>query len=136
MKYEPSWISVETIISFHDYLIDQHGGNPGIHSRPLLEGAANAPRQRYCYGDGEPTIEALAACYGYHLAKDHPFSDGNKRTAATTSIAFLRINQFDLDASNDDIYETFMAVADGEITLGELITWFEVRTTRRSVWKK
>ncbi len=78
------------IIVIHDRQIARHGGAPGTRDIALLEAASDRPRNRFAYGETDPSV--LAAAYGFGIAKAHAFIDGNKRTAFVTALTFLRLN--------------------------------------------
>lgn len=75
----------------------------------------------------QPDAAALAASYAFGLARNHPFVDGNKRTAAVVSEAFLALNGYSLGASNAEVVVTFLALAAGELSEAELADWFRER---------
>ena len=76
---EPAWIQDNVVLAIHNRQLAEHGGAPGVRDRGSLESALDAPKNRWLYE--KCSIEELAACYTFHLAKNHPFIDGNKRTA-------------------------------------------------------
>jgi death-on-curing protein len=90
---EPKWILDELVVVVHQMLIAEHGGILGIRDITLLESALTRPKQRFIY-EPESTIFKLAASYGFGLAKNHPFVDGNKRVALTISATLFRNKRF------------------------------------------
>jgi death-on-curing protein len=84
--------------------------------------ALQRPRSKFDYGN--PDIAELAAAYAYGIAKNHPFVDGNKRTALVASRTFLLINGFQVSATKEDRLKTFLALASGELTEEQLAIWF------------
>lgn len=84
---EPHWVLKEVIIAVQRMLIDEHDGLPGIRDEALLDSALSRPRQRFTY-EAESTLFDLAAAYGFGLAKNHPFIDGNKRAALAIAAIF------------------------------------------------
>jgi death-on-curing protein len=90
---EPRWTLDSVVVAVHRMLVAEHGGSPGIRDQGLLDSALARPRQRFCY-EPQATIFDLAAAYGYGLAKNHPFVDGNKRVALAITAIFLEINGF------------------------------------------
>lgn len=132
---EPSWIGVETVCALQRRQIDLHGGIHGLRDLGLVESAVARPLQVFQYETPLPTIERLAAAYGHGLAKNHGFLDGNKRIAAVTSIVFLRVNQRSLEASSQDVFELFTAIASGGADELAVIAWFEERCTRAPAWQ-
>jgi death on curing protein len=109
------WIDRAVIRAVHEEQLAEHGGAIGTRDTGLLESALARPMQLAAYG--EPDVAALAAAYGYGLAKNHPFIDGNKRTAFVAVELFLMLNGWELTATDADCVLTMLAVAAG--TLGE-----------------
>ena len=85
--------------------------------------AVSRPPNAYYYSDPKPDVVELAAAYGFGFAKNHPFNDANKRTALITMRLFLKLNGYDLVASPEDKYKTFICVAASEISEYELTLW-------------
>ncbi|HKI97426.1 MAG TPA: type II toxin-antitoxin system death-on-curing family toxin [bacterium] len=117
------WLSLLMVMEIHDQAVREGGGHPGVHRIELLESAVNRPRFKHYYA-AERRVPALAAAYAYGIAKDHPFLDGNKRTAWLASRAFLARNGFSFDAVDDDIVETMVRLASGAIDEEGLTSWF------------
>ena len=116
------------IEAIHDGLIREHGGSFGIRDPALLESALGRPQQKFAYAnDADDAV--LAAAYLFGIAKNHPFVDGNKRTAFMAAYAFLGINGFDLDAVEPDVVITVESVAAGKLTEAKLARWFRERIT-------
>lgn len=127
---EPHWISRVVADAIHADMIITHGGRPGVRDEDLLESALMRPRQRLAY---EPTcsLAALAACYAYGLARDHPYVDGNKRTAFVVMAVFLGLNGWDFVTDEADVVTTITTLAAGEVGEPELAGWIRVRLVRR-----
>lgn len=123
----PNWVWIATQVAEAAHLeqIAEHGGGEGIRDAGLLESAMARPRNLADYGD--PDIAALAAAYAYGIARNHPFVDGNKRTAAVVSETFLMLNGYGLNASDAEVVVAFVALAAGELTEDELADWFRQR---------
>jgi len=120
---EPIWVLDEAALAIHNRQIAEHGGLPGTHDVGALASALNRPKNKFAYET--PTLFDLAAAYGFGLATNHPFSDGNKRTAYVVSLTFLRLNGFRVSASPEEKYRTFLSLAAGTLTEPELASWFE-----------
>jgi death on curing protein len=114
----PIWVGAQLVEIIHAKQIAQHGGINGIRDMGLLISALSKPQNKYHYETPPPTLSALAAAYGYGLAKNHPFLDGNKRTAYIICRLFLRLNGLDFKADENDKYSIMMQLASG--TLSEL----------------
>jgi len=119
---EPKWVLDEIVISVHQVLIAEHGGSPGVRDMGLLESALAKPRQIFSY-QAKATIFDLAAGYGFGLAKNHPFIDGNKRAALATAAIFLEINGYTLDAPEAEAIVVFEKLAAGDLSATELAEW-------------
>jgi death on curing protein len=118
---EPVWVATATVLAIHDEQLAEHGGLPGIRDMGLLESALGRPQNLFHY-EGLDLIE-LAAAYGYALAKNHPFNDGNKRVSAVVTELFLALNGADLIASDAAIVQTWLALASGTMDENEFVAW-------------
>ncbi|MCO4090701.1 MAG: type II toxin-antitoxin system death-on-curing family toxin [Sphingorhabdus sp.] len=116
------WVTLDVTIAAHAEQIAEHGGGEGIRESGLLENAMARPQNLALYG--EPDISELAASYAYSIALNHPFVDGNKRTAAVVSETFLMLNGGLLLATDAELVVAFVALAAGELTEDELTAWF------------
>lgn len=120
-----TWIATEVALATHAEQLTEHGGGDGIRDAGALESAMARPRNLADYG--QPDAAALAAAYAYGIARNHPFVDGNKRTAAVVSETFLMLNGSALDATDAEVVVAFVALAAGEFTEDELADWFRQR---------
>ena len=121
---EPKWITEPVVVYIHDDQIAQHGGSYGILSTSLLASAVARPRNLYGY-EKIASLTQLAASYGYGLAKNHSFVDGNKRTAFQVMFVFLQINGLHLDVPEPEVVVTMQRLAEGKTTQEELAAWLE-----------
>ena len=126
---EPKWVLDDVVLAIHSILLAEHGGGPGLRDSDLLASALGRPKNKFAY-DSSATLYDLAAAYSFAIAKNHPFVDGNKRTAFMCGSLFLELNQFQLVASEPDASITFESLAAGNITESELATWFKANTRR------
>jgi death-on-curing protein len=115
----------------HDLELAAHGGSAGIRDSGLLESALARPRNLLAYADSAPSLTALAAAYAFGISSNHPFVDGNKRTALLVSFAFLDVNGIEVIASQEDAFITILGLAAGEISEEQLAQWFEGNTAPR-----
>ena len=122
MKRHWTWVNIEVAIAAHAEQIAEHGGSEGIREAALLESAMARPQNLALYGD--PDICELAASYAFGIARNHPFVDGNKRTAAVVSETFLLLNGGHLQANDAEVVVAFVALAAGELSEDELTAWF------------
>jgi death-on-curing protein len=125
MATDWKWVTHEVALTAHREQLAQHGGGDGVRDIGLFESAMARPMNLAGYG--EPDAAALAAGYAYGLARNHPFVDGNKRTAAVVSETFLDLNGWSLNASDAELVVAFMALAAGELSEEELADWFRQR---------
>ena len=121
------WLLEETVIAIHYRQISEHGGSEGLRDEGLLSSAMTRPKNLLAYTKPRPDLAALAAAYAYGIAHDHPFVDGNKRTALVAARTFLLLNGVNLEASQDEKYLTFLGLAQGSITEEQLADWIRKR---------
>ncbi len=117
----PQWIDLSVVLAIHEQQIAEHGGSLGIRDLGMIESALGRPQNLLLYND--PDIFDLAAAYGYGLAQNHGFIDGNKRTAYVVTRLFLILNGYDISASAVEKVITFEAVGKGEIDQAALAFW-------------
>jgi len=119
----PRFLAVDDILKLHAIAIGDQDGDSSIRDRSMLDSATAMPAQqfdgRYLHVD----IPAMAAAYAFHLCQNHPFVDGNKRTAALSMIAFLSDNGWSFDAPTDDAEEAFLQLASGQLGKSEFTDW-------------
>lgn len=126
---EPIWLRLEVILAAHDEQLAEHGGGVGVRDRGLLESALARPEN--LFASGEPSLPKLAAAYAFGIARNHPFVDGNKRTALVAAEAFLGLNGFDLTADDVEAVKVFLALAAGEMSEEELAAWIGRNSLKR-----
>lgn len=125
---EPVWIPKAVVLALHARQIVEHGGTDGLRDDGLLESALARPQQRWSYGSPPPDLCELAASYAAGLAKNHPFLDGNKRTAHVVYRLFLKRNGLDLTASRGDLYLAMWRLAAGEVDERWFAEWLREGT--------
>ena len=116
------WVAVTVAEAAHLEQIAEHGGGEGVRDAGLVESALARPQNLVAYG--EPDAAALAAAYAFGIARNHPFVDGNKRTAAVISETFLMFNGYTLVASDAELVVAFLALAAGELSEEQMADWF------------
>ncbi|MDE8650257.1 type II toxin-antitoxin system death-on-curing family toxin [Novosphingobium album (ex Liu et al. 2023)] len=116
------WLADAVALAAHAEQIAEHGGGEGVRDKGGLESAMARPCNLAEYGD--PDAAALAASYAFGIARNHPFVDGNKRTAAVVSETFLALNGHGLTASDAELVVAFVALAADELSEDELADWF------------
>jgi death-on-curing protein len=124
---EPVWIREIEALAFHAQQIATFGGSDGVRDRGLLDSALARPKNLFAYADHPPSMAELAAAYGFGISSNHPFVDGNKRTAMQVAFVFLEFNGYPVNASQEDACLTFLRLAAGEISEAELVVWFAKR---------
>jgi death-on-curing protein len=116
------WILETTVLAIHKRQIAEHGGKDGIRDSGLLSSALARPQNIIAYKP-EADIAELAAAYGYGITKNHPFIDGNKRTALAVTRTFLQLNGQGFRATQEDKYITFYKLAEGNLSEQDLVEW-------------
>ncbi|MFM9970853.1 MAG: type II toxin-antitoxin system death-on-curing family toxin [Burkholderiales bacterium] len=120
---EPIWVLDEVVPAIHQRQLAEHGGNEGIRDAGLLASALSRPKHQFAYGGDAVSIFSLAAAYAFGLARNHPFLDGNKRTAFVVSLLFLHINGYKLVVSQEEKYQTYLSLAAGTLEETALADW-------------
>lgn len=115
------WIEEAVVLAVHEEQLAEHGGAVGIRDLGLLQSALARPQNIAEYGT--PDVADLAAAYGYSIACNHPFMDGNKRTAFTVTELFLTLNGFELGADDPSCVVTMLRVAEGSLAEAEFAEW-------------
>jgi death-on-curing protein len=118
---EPEWLDLPIIVAIHDEQLAVHGGAGGIRDVALLESALDRPRNKWVYESAE--LPELAAAYGFGLAKNHPFVDGNKRTSLLAIYTFLGVNGVDFVVPEAEAAAMIFALAAGEVSEESLARW-------------
>jgi len=122
------WLNATVLRAVHDEQLAEHGGARGTRDAALFESALARPLNLVAYGS--PDAPALAAAYGFGIARNHPFVDGNKRTAFVAMELFLECNGYELVATDADCVVTMLSVAAGTLDEAQLADWL-CRNTRR-----
>ncbi|WP_298023848.1 type II toxin-antitoxin system death-on-curing family toxin [uncultured Parasphingopyxis sp.] len=122
MAHHWFWISDAVALAAHAGQLVEHGGGDGIRDAGAFESAMAWPRNLAAYDD--PDAAALASAYAFAIARNHPFVDGNKRTAAVVAESFLNLNGFSVTATDAELVVAFVALAASELTEEELANWF------------
>jgi death-on-curing protein len=119
----PRFLSVDDILTLHAIAIQDQGGDPSIRDRSLLESAVAMPAQQFGGRYVHEDIPTMAAAYGFHICKNHPFVDGNKRAAAAAMIAFLSDNGWSFDATADEAEPVILQLAAGALDRPAFTDW-------------
>jgi death on curing protein len=124
-RAEPVWLDSRIAYAVHDRQLAEHGGGVGLRDAGALESALARPINRWSYGENE--LVQLAAAYAFGIARNHPFVDGNKRTAWIMARLFLLANTVEIAFDKVDATNTVIALAAGELSEDELADWFRQR---------
>jgi death-on-curing protein len=118
---EPTWLSVELVIAIHERQLKEFGGPGGLRDLGALESALGRPKNIWGYEGGD--LADLAAAYGFGIARNHPFVDGNKRTALVSVVAFLGLNGIDFVADEAEAVVIMRDLAAGQVDQKNLARW-------------
>jgi death-on-curing protein len=118
---EPEWLTTLMVTAIHDEQLAIHGGSAGIRDETLLESALGRPLNKFAYENAD--LAVLAAAYGFGIARNHPYIDGNKRTALLAIYTFLGINDIDFIVPEADAAAMILALAAGEVSEESLTRW-------------
>ena len=124
------FLTNDEVMRIHRDQIERYGGSLGLRDGGLLDAAITMPQQQFAGQYLHADLPSMAAAYLYHLAKNHPFIDGNKRVGAAAANVFLRMNGSYLSCTNDVLAELVLRVADGSTSKDEVIEFFRNRITQ------
>ncbi|MEO9131597.1 MAG: type II toxin-antitoxin system death-on-curing family toxin [Sphingomonas sp.] len=122
---EPRFLGADIAFAVHERQLAEHGGLSGIKDEGLLESAVARPVNKHAYGEDD--LCALAAAYAFGIARNHPFNDGNKRTAWVMARLFLRLNGVTITFDKADAIGAVLALAAGELPEEAMAEWFRAR---------
>jgi death-on-curing protein len=123
------WIEKPLAVAIHHRQLAEHGGSGGIRDETLLDSALARPQQLHAYGEPPPDLADLAASLAFGLARNHPFVDGNKRTAAVACETFLLLNAAELTANDLELYPMYLGLAEGSLSEADFAAWLRPRIT-------
>lgn len=124
-----NWVDKQLLVTLHDESLAMHGGASGIRDEGLLDSALNRAPNLALYG--KPNIAELAAAYGFGLAKNHAFVDGNKRVAFLSVGLFLGLNGYQLKATQVEATLTILALASGDMNEADFAIWIQKNAVKR-----
>jgi len=122
------FLTVEELLTIHQRVIAAHGGMLGVRDRGLLESANSMPAAQFGGQYLHPDLASMAAAYLFHLCKNHPFLDGNKRVALAAADVFLELNELLLDATDQELELVTLGVADGSISKEQTVEFFKTHS--------
>jgi death on curing protein len=129
-RKEPAWPSRVAVDAIHTDQIREHGGLPGLRDENALESALARARQKWHYSE-DADLATLAAAYGFGLVKNHPYRDGNKRIDFLTIATFLGINGCELQATDAEVVDEIVALADSRVSEAQLADWIRAHSAKR-----
>src|SRR5437764_1307275 len=127
MIEEVEWVEFDVVLAYHKRQISEHGGTEGLRDQGLLLSALARPENLNAYGE-DVDIAALAASFAFGIAKNHPFLDGNKRTALVVMRVFLALNDIEFQATQEEKFVTIMKLAGSEIDEEQLASWIRAHS--------
>lgn len=122
------WVPLNAVLAIHDEQVSEHGGIPGVRDLAVVDSALARPRNLAVYG--KPDAAALAAAYAFGLCSNHGFFDGNKRTAYVVAETFLDVNGYMMNAPDEAVVSTMLAVASGDMPEEQLAKWFRANIAK------
>lgn len=131
MKSVPVFLTFAEVIEIHDYQIEHFGGASGLRDIGLLKSAIGMPSATFSGAFLHPTVYEMAAAYLFHLAENHPFTDGNKRVGAMAALVFLDLNGIDFDASDEEFTAMVLRVANGKMLKAEITLFLKKHCSER-----
>ena len=131
MNPEPVFLSLAETLEIHAYQIGHFGGSDGMRSQEMVESAIGIPSSTFGGAYLHPTIPDMAAAYLFHLVENHPFLDGNKRVGTMSALVFLELNDFDFDATDDELTDVVLQVASGKMPKDALSAFFRQHSRSR-----
>jgi death on curing protein len=129
-EQRPDFLSVEDVIDLHDQQIDLFGGTNGLRDRGSLESAVGMPQQGFSGRYVHPTLFNMAAAYAFHIAENQPFLDGNKRTGVAAAIAFLGLNGYEVQPS-DELAPAMISISVKDLDKARLADLFQKLAVKR-----
>jgi death on curing protein len=124
----PAFLSLDEVLALHDDQISRYGGEPGVGDLALLQSALAMPQARFGGEWLHPSLPEMAAAYLFHLVRNHPFVDGNKRAGLICAIAFLGLNDVEVVATPDGLLEVVLGVAEGRTDKAQVAVFLRTNT--------
>lgn len=125
----PLFLTLDEVLSLHAEQVHLFGGSSGIRDVGLLESAVGSVEATFDGAFLHETVFAMAAAYLHGICRNHPFLDGNKRTAAAAALTFLEMNGVEVDADEDAFYDLVIGVAEGRVSKAAVTVFLEKHAT-------
>ena len=129
------WIDRALALAMHARQLAEHVGGSGVRDEGMLDSALARPQQRHAYGDPPPDLAELASALAFGWARNHPFVDGNKRTAAVACETFILLNDAALEASDDELYPRYLGLAEGSLDEAGFADWLRTKIVAKPAGK-
>lgn len=126
------WVDKSLALAIHDRQLAEHGGAGGVRDETLLESALARPQQLHACAAETADLAEFAASLAFGIARNHPFVDGNKRTAAVACETFIQLNRATLEASDVELFPVYLALAEGKLSERDFAAWLRPRLKTRS----
>ncbi len=127
----PIWVREDVVYAIHRRQLAEHGGKEGVRDHGLLLSALARPRNLLAYSESLPDVAKLAASYAFGIVRNHPFVDGNKRVAFVVCRTFLKLNGYDIKASQEEKCLTFVSLAASQLSEEGLADWIRQRLSSK-----
>jgi death on curing protein len=121
----PLFLTLDEVLSLHEDQIEQHGGASGVRDVGLLQSAIGSAKATFDGAFLHTTLFEMAGAYLFGICRNHPFVDGNKRTAVAAALTFLEMNRIEIDADEDEFYELVIAVASGKASKSDVAVFLQ-----------
>ena len=125
---KPVFLALDEVLALQADQIERYGGEAGVRDPGLLSSALAMPQATFGGEWLHPTLPEMAAAYLFHIVRNHPFVDGNKRAGLIAAIAFLGLNDQELVADPDELVELVVAVAAGEADKSQIAVFLKEHT--------
>ena len=124
----PRFLALDEVLAIHEHQVRKYGGSPGIRDLGLLESAIAMPKATFGGVFLHETLSEMAAAYLFHISRNHPFVDGNKRTGLACALAFLRFDGIRIRAGEDEFYDLVIGVAEGRVSKAAVAVFFDAHS--------
>jgi death on curing protein len=125
---DPQFLALDELLAIHEDRIRKYGGSSGVRDLGLLESALGTVMATFGGEFLHQTLFEMGAAYLFHICRNHPFVDGNKRTALACSLTFLRLNGVRIKSGEDELYDLVIGVAEGRVSKAQVAVFFEEHT--------
>lgn len=122
---QPRFLTLEEVLAFHEDRIRKYGGSSGVRDLDLLQSAMGSVSATFGGAFLHETIFEMASAYLYGICRNHPFVDGNKRTALACALAFLRLNGVRIKSGEDELYDLVIGAAEGRVSKAAVAVFFQ-----------